>query len=193
MTQTPHPDQQYIDALLSNDSIVLDEMYKKYSGKIKNMIVQNSGTPTDAADIFQEALLAIYQKAKQHSFVLTCPLDAYLYLICKNRWINELKKRSNSKVTFTDTEGYNLGEDTFNDAAITMNGLERKKLLEQKLKELGEGCRNVLQLSWSGKTMEEVAQALNNTYGYIRKKKSECMAKLIALVKQSPQYTQLQW
>jgi RNA polymerase sigma factor (sigma-70 family) len=192
MTQTPHPDQQYIDALLSNDSIVLDEMYKKYSGKIKNMIVQNNGTATDAADIFQEALLAIYQKAKQNSFVLTCPLDAYLYLICKNRWINELKKRS-SKVTFSDTEGYNLGEDSFKDAEVTMNGQERKKLLEMKFKELGEGCRKVLQLSWSGKTMEEVAQALNNTYGYIRKKKSECMAKLIALVKQSPQYTQLQW
>ena len=193
MNSTAHDDQQYIDALLSNDSAVLNEMYKKYTDKIKNMVVKNSGTETDAADIFQEALLSIYQRAKNKSFTLTCPLEAYLYLICKNRWINELNKRANKKVTFTDTEGYNPGEDSFKDAELILKDHDRRKLLDTKFKELGEGCRQLLQLSWSGKSMDEVAKTLSNTYGYIRKKKSECMAKLISLVKQSPQFAYLQW
>jgi RNA polymerase sigma factor (sigma-70 family) len=189
---TTHPDQQYIDALLRNDRKLLEEMYAKYADKIKNMVLQNNGTESDAADIFQEAIVAIYQKAKKSNFVLTCPLEAYLYLICKNRWINELKRKTN-KVTFTDTEGYNYGEDVFKNTEVIISQHERKKLLDEKFKELGERCRQLLELSWSGISMEEVAKALNNTYGYVRKKKSECVAKLVALVKTSPQFANLQW
>jgi RNA polymerase sigma factor (sigma-70 family) len=190
---TTHPDQQYIDALLNNDTTLLKELYDKYAGKIRGMVLKNNGSDADAADILQEALLAIYQRAKKQNFVLTCPLDAYLYLICKNRWINELNKKGVRKVTFTDTEGFNYNEDIFQNAEITQNQYERRSLLVQKLKELGEGCRQLLELSWSGLPMEEVAKKLQNTYGYVRKKKSECMAKLVTLVKASPQFGNLQW
>ncbi len=189
----PHPDQQYIEALLMNDSTLLKELYDKYSGKIRVLILKNNGTESDAADIFQEALLAIYQRAKKEPFVLSCPLEAYLYLICKNRWINELNKRGVRKVTFTDIEGFNYNEDVFKNTEIIQNQYERRNLLVQKFKELGEGCRQLLELSWAGLPMEEVAKQLQNTYGYIRKKKSECMAKLIALVKTSPRFPNLQW
>ena len=63
----------------------------------------------------------------------------------------------------------------------------------EKLAELGDSCRQLLQLSWSGKPMDEVAMMLEVSYGYVRKKKSECMAKLISLVKRSSQYNALKW
>jgi RNA polymerase sigma factor (sigma-70 family) len=188
-----HPDQQYIDALVNNDTTLLRGLYDRCASKIKAMVLKNNGSETDAADIFQDALLAIYQKAKASNFILTCPIEAYLYLICKNRWINELNRRGSTRVTFTDTEGFNHGEDTFKSAEQLQNLFERKRLLLQKMKELGDGCRKVLELSWSGLGMEEVAKQLNNSYGYVRKKKSECMAKLINLVKASPAFAQLKW
>lgn len=188
-----HKDQQYIEALLNNNTLLLKELYEKYSGKIRAMVVKNSGTTTDAADIFQDALLDIYQRAKHKGFVLTCPLDAYLYLVCKNKWINKLNKKGNSTVTFTDTEGYNYTEDVFTSAAISQNQHERTILVAQKFKELGEGCRELLELSWTGISMMEVAEKLQNSYSYIKKKKSECMGKLIALVKKSPEFSNLQW
>ena len=190
---TAHHDQQYIQALLDNDSLLLKELYDKYSGKIKNMVLKNNGTESDAADIFQDALLDIYQRAKNKGFVLTCPLDAYLYLICKNKWINKLNKKANSGVTFLDTEGYNHTEDVFKNTAILQNQHERGILLSQKFKELGEGCRELLELSWTGISMMQVAEKLQNSYSYIKKKKSECMGKLIALVKKSPEFSNLQW
>ena len=42
-------------------------------------------------------------------------------------------------------------------------------------------------------TMDEVAKQLNVTYAYARKKKSECVARLITLVKQSPRFNSLKW
>lgn len=189
----PHTDQQYIDALLNNEVHLLNELYVKYSGKIKSMILKNNGTEDDAADIFQESLIDIYNKAKNSSFILTCPLDAFLYMVCKNKWLNELRKRKNSRVTFTDTEQYNISDDSFKEASLLFNQTERGNLLLSKLSEMGDACKKLLELSWSGKPMEEVAALLNNSYGYVRKKKSECMAKLISMIKQSPQFSALQW
>jgi RNA polymerase sigma factor (sigma-70 family) len=188
-----HQDQQYIDALLENDTSLINELYHKYASKIKAMVLKNNGTEADAADIFQEALVSLYQRAKREPFVLTCPLDAYLYLICKNKWINELNKKANKGVTFIDTEGFQIKDDIFKEVEIVHIQFERRNLLIQKLKDLGDSCRAVLELSWSGLGMEEVASKLGNTYGYVRKKKSECMTKLIALVKTSPQFETLQW
>jgi len=189
-----HPDQKYIRALLENDATVLEELYSKFSGKIKWMIIQNNGTETDAADIFQDALLSIYNKAKTNDFTLTCPLEAFLYLICKNKWLNVLNKRKTQKVTITDTQGFNyIGEDNFKLAEDCVLQQERNNLLTQKLGEMGDSCRNILRLSWSGVSMQEVADQLNVTYAYARKKKSECMARLIALVKQSPEFNSLKW
>lgn len=189
-----HPDQKYINALLTNDAPVLKELYQNLSGKIKWMILQNNGTATDAADIFQEALLAIYDKAKNQNFKLTCPLEAIIYLICKNKWINELNKRKVHKATFNDIEAYNnIGEDSFKISEECLIYQARKNLLQEKLSELGENCRNLLQLNWDGKTMEEVATILKVSYGYARKKKSICMLKLITLIKESAQFKFLKW
>lgn len=189
-----HPDQKYINALLENDAVILEELYQKFSGKIKWMIIRNNGDETDAADIFQDALLSIYNKAKTGDFILSCPLGAFLYLICKNKWLNTLNKRKTQKVTITDTEGFNhIGEDNFKLAEDCVLQQERNNLLTEKLGEMGDSCKNILRLSWSGISMEEVAKQLHVTYAYARKKKSECMARLIALVKQSPRFNSLKW
>lgn len=189
-----HSDQKYINALLNNDAVLLEELYQKFSAKIKSMVLQNNGTETDAADIFQDALLSIYQKAKTKNFLLTCPLEAFLYLICKNKWMNELSKRKSHKVKFTDTETYeNIGYDRFKQIEECELQQARKDLLTEKLNKLSKSSQEILRLSWSGKSMEEVARIRNISYGYARKKKSEAMAKLTKLVKQSPEFSTLKW
>jgi RNA polymerase sigma factor (sigma-70 family) len=189
-----HADQKYIYGLLINDMVLTNELYAKFSGKIKAMVLQNNGNETDAADVFQEALLSIYKSAKNKNFTLTCPLDAFLYMVCKNKWLNELSKRNSQKIKFTETENFeNIGYDSFKQTEEDNLRKQRKDLLMEKLAKLGEGAQQLLLLSWSGKSMEEVAEILHVSYGYARKKKSEAMAKLIKLVKQSPEFNNLKW
>jgi len=83
---------EYIVALVNNDVSLLEELYSKYS-PIKRMVIKNNGSEADAEDIFQDVLLSIYNKAKNENFVLAYPLDAFIYLIAKNKWINELNKK----------------------------------------------------------------------------------------------------
>lgn len=189
-----HSDQKYINALLNNNVALLEELYEKFSGKIKRMVLQNNGSENDAADIFQDALLSIYHKASTQNFTLTCPFEAFLYLVCRNKWLNELTKRKSRKVTINDPSGYNeIGEDSFAMAEECVLKHARMSLLIRKLKELSAGCQQLLRLSWSEKSMDEVASQLDMSYGYARKKKSECMSKLIQLVKKSSQFNSLKW
>jgi RNA polymerase sigma factor (sigma-70 family) len=193
MNMQAHPDHKYIIALLENDSILIEEIYKRYAIRIRHMVIKNSGTETEATDLFQEALVELYRKATQQQFVLTCPFDAFIYLVCRNRWINELHKRKGHAVTITGDEGFDLNEDVFENYETLLVKEKRKNLVEEKMAELGEGCRNLLSLAWSGKPLQEVAAILNFSYAYVRKKKTECMSKLISLVKEAPGFNALKW
>lgn len=187
--QAVHPDQKYIIALLNHDRVLLDELYTRFSPKIRSFVLQNQGTLADAADLFQEALAGIYRKAKS-GFQLTCPLEAFLYMICRNRWLNHLNRKKYSNVTFSEEERYSnlVSEDSFAVAESILLSQNRKALMKQKMEELGAGCRDLLEENWGGKKLEELAMVMKTTYSYIRKKKSECMHKLITLIKQSPDY-----
>ncbi|HRH48474.1 MAG TPA: sigma-70 family RNA polymerase sigma factor [Panacibacter sp.] len=189
----PHPDTKYIEALVNNNTELLSEIYTRFAGKIKLLVLQNAGSETDADDIMQDALVAIYHKAVTGNFMLTCPFEAFLYTICKNLWLMQLRKKSRQPVTNSGDAQYETGTDVFKEAEAVINNNKRRLLLEKKFEQLGEGCRKVLELAWSGKPLDEVAALLNNTYAYIRKKKSECMGKLSALIKQSPEYKTLLW
>src|SRR5690606_3743689 len=88
-----HPDQRYIAALLANDAKVIGEIYERFANGVKAFVINNSGTIEDAKDIFQEGLIAICHQARKPGFELTCPFWAYLHLVCRGKWLNELKKR----------------------------------------------------------------------------------------------------
>jgi len=188
-----HPDHKYIEALQNNDSLLIEEIYRRYADRIKYLVLKNNGTETDAADLFQDVLIELHRKATQKQFTLTCPFDAFLYLVCRNRWINELHKRKGKSVTIKGDEGFNLNEDVFENHERLLVQEKRRTLIEEKLAELGEGCRNLLTLAWSGKPLLEVAETLNFSYAYVRKKKTECMSKLISLVKEAPGFSALKW
>ncbi|HNL66317.1 MAG TPA: sigma-70 family RNA polymerase sigma factor [Ferruginibacter sp.] len=189
----PHPDHKYIEALAKNDSVLIEEIYRRYSAGIRRMVLKNSGSESDAADLFQEVLVELHRKAISQQFVLTCPFEAFLHLVCRNRWINELHKRKGITVTIDDDRGLDLSGDAATNYELLCKQENRRTLVQEKLAGLGDGCRDLLSLSWSGKPMQEVARLLNFSYAYVRKKKTECMAKLINLVKNDPGYDALKW
>jgi RNA polymerase sigma factor (sigma-70 family) len=182
MAKEVHDDQRYLTALLTNDVVLINEIYKKCASKVKSFIIFNNGTAADAADIFQEALVDIYNQAKYKNLQLSCPFEPYLLLICKRKWLNELKKRAASPVTKLDDSLLHIGEDTFAEAEKLELQKERAKLFLAAFGQLGERCQEIIRCSLKGDAQEKVAEALGVTYGYLRKKKSECMASLVKLI-----------
>ncbi|MFA6278257.1 MAG: sigma-70 family RNA polymerase sigma factor [Pedobacter sp.] len=182
MAKAVHPDQRYLTALITNDTGIVNEIYKKCAGKVKSFIVFNNGTTSDAEDIFQEALVDIYNQAKYKNLQLTCPFEPFLLLVCKRKWLNELKKRAILPVTKSEDDLLHIGEDTFEQAELLEQQQEQAVLFLKAFEKLGERCKEIIKWSMQGDAQEKVAEALGVTYGYLRKKKSECMASLIKMV-----------
>lgn len=180
-----HEDHRYIEALLHNDQKVVQEIYARFAGKIKRHVLSNSGSENDAADIMQEALIDIYQQAKHKGFQLSCPFEPFLLLVCKRKWLNELKKKSVLQVTNIDDTLLTVGEDVFAEAELLEKQAEEAKHFALMFEKLGERCKEIIQESLNTNSQEKVAEKLGVTYGYLRKKKSECMAGLIKLINKS--------
>lgn len=183
----------YIDALMQNDERVLKQLYNEVFPSVTRYVLENKGTGADARDIFQEALLAVFQKAKTGQLNINSGFEGYLFGVCRNLWLMQLRKKQRQAVTNMDDRQQERGTDSFREAEETAERYARQRLVEEQFAALGEGCRKLLKLSWKGIPLEEVARLLNNTYAYIRKKKSECMAKLAVLVKSTEEYRYLKW
>ena len=185
-----HHDQVYIDGLLNNNSSIVESIYKKFVPKVTYYIKMNSGSSDEAQDVIQEVLITIYNQAKTKGLELTCPFDAYFFLLCKRKWLNELKKSYNKEVTIKD-ENVSIDKDVEKLAIETEEQDEKQSLFDEMFQKLGEKCQEVLKLSFVTKTMEEVASKMNVTYAYVRKKKSICTGQLTELIQQSNRYQSL--
>ncbi|GAB1463254.1 RNA polymerase sigma factor [Pedobacter sp.] len=182
MAKKVHEDQRYVTALLNNEVALVNEIYKKCAGKVKSFVLFNNGNADDAADIFQDALVDIYNQAKYKDLELTCPFEPFLLLVCKRKWLNELKKRAISPVTKSEDSLLHIGEDTFEQAEMMAQQQEQTALFLKAFEKLGERCKEIIKWSMQGEAQEKVAETLGVTYGYLRKKKSECMASLVKLI-----------
>lgn len=187
-----HPDQMYIDGLAQNNSSIIQSIYKKFVPKVSHYIRNNSGDDYQAQDVVQEVLITIYNQAKTKGLQLSCPFDAYFFLLCKRRWLNEIKKSSSKEVTLHD-ENVSIDESVQEMTFQTEVFDEKQSLFDEMFQKLGEKCQEVLKLSFVTKTMEEVAAKLNVTYAYVRKKKSLCTGQLTEMIQQSIRYKSLKY
>ena len=184
-----HSDQKYVQALLDNDNLLLAEIYSQNSARVAAWIRQNSGNSDDAADMMQEALIAISKQARRPTgLVLTCPFSSYLLMVVRGKWLNELKRRKRASVTISEADGLEDKVVAMHLASETLESDARQNLFKTFFAKLPDGCQKLIQLSWTGISMQEVAESLNVSYAYARKRKSECIAKLMESIQGSEEF-----
>lgn len=170
----PHEDQRYIQALLNNDTRLIQEIYRHNSKQVNRWICKNGGSSDDAKDIFQEALIALYTKAAQGDLRLKAPLGALLLRICKNKWIDRLRKKNRSPEVRME-EGVRYKDESLQHLAEETETTHLKEqILEQTFQQLSDLCRQVLKLLSEGMKPSEVALQvdMSNANTVYRRKKA---------------------
>ncbi|TYB78464.1 RNA polymerase sigma factor [Bizionia myxarmorum] len=185
-----HEDQKYIEGLIQNNAFVIQSIYDKFAPKVINYIKMNSGDETQAKDVIQETIITIYNQATEKKLQLTCPFDAYFFLLCKRKWLNQLKKTGNKEVTINE-EVLSKDDDVQELAFETTLFEEQHELFTEMFEKLGQACKDLLKATFKINTMEEVAESLGISYAYARKKKSLCIGSLTKMVQKSPRYNNL--
>ncbi|WP_027879496.1 RNA polymerase sigma factor [Mesoflavibacter zeaxanthinifaciens] len=187
-----HEDQKYIDGLVNNNSFIIQAIYDKFVPKVINYVKQNSGDEEYAQDVVQDTIITIYNQAIQKNLQLTCPFDAYFFLLCKRKWLNTLKKINNKEVTINE-EVLSKDDDAAQFVFETSIFENKQNLFNQMFDQLGKACKDLLNATFKIKSMEEVAASLNVSYAYARKKKSLCIGQLTKMVQESPTFNQLNY
>lgn len=167
---------------------MLREVYSRHFPEVKSYIVKNSGTETDAKDIFQDALVLTYQKLKSGSLSLECSLATYIFAVSRNMWMNSLRKRR-KKITIDQRPeiSANLEKSIFTEIELQ----ERKAIYQKYFLKLGSSCQELLHYFFLGKKMEEIASLMSYSAAYTRKKKFECKQKLLEMIEEDPTFKEL--
>ncbi|MEP7231743.1 MAG: sigma-70 family RNA polymerase sigma factor [Ginsengibacter sp.] len=154
-------EKQLLEALVSNDRIAIEKIYRENFPTIQAFILKNNGYADDAKDIFQEAMIVLFQKAKLDSFVLTCQVKTFLYSVSRRLWLKKLQ-RENKYNDVTD----NLKETVSVDDEIEAHEKQNAEmhLMEKALSKIGEPCKGILEAFYiEKKTMPEIAEAFDYT------------------------------
>ena len=167
-------DQEILDRIKKGDESALDFLYKKNYRMMVNMIIKNNGTEEEAKDIYQEALLAFWQKAASGKLEMTSKISTFIYSICQNLWRKELDRKSRLR-----------NEEKDGIVTDSQDVEERAKLLNMCLNELGETCKKILfYFYYDDLSMDDIAEKMGFANADTAKtKKYKCKKELDKLIK----------
>lgn len=152
-----HEDHRYIEALRNGDNQLLELLYQKHAPMVSRWVKQNSGSAADARDVFQEAILALYNKACDSSYVLNCAIGGLLFQICKNKWIDQIRKRGNDqKVRIAELARYDNEMATTSQIEAIEEEEIRQGKLEKAFSHLSELCQQLLKYYSEGLKAESI-------------------------------------
>lgn len=81
-------------ALLADRAHALTRLYRQGFPPVRRYIGRHGGTEQDAQDIFQDALVVLYEQATGGTLTLTASASTYLGSISRNLWQQELRRRA---------------------------------------------------------------------------------------------------
>jgi len=173
-----HSDHRYIEALRRNDERSIREIYKQHSAQTMRWVVARGGSSDDAQDIFQEALVAIFQKAQNVDFVLSCPLGALLHVICSRKWVDRIRQKSRDAGVRKE-EGIRYESEVEGDVLVEAEEILAEQVKQSRLREaflqISELCQRLLTLLSNGTKPLEAAQILQmNSVDTLYRRKNAC-------------------
>ena len=133
----PPSEEDLVSALRKGDNQALKFVYKTYWPMISRFVRENSGGEEDAEELYQEGIIALYEKFKSPDFILSCSIKTYIYSICRNKWLNVLKGRR----VIVDLEEYlEAGDLPEEDLAVLPEDVEMMRVISS----MGDPCHSLL-------------------------------------------------
>ncbi len=170
-------EQDLLLGLAQNDKRAVETIYKQNYNMVQTLIISNSGSSDDAKDIFQEAMIVLFEKVKSGSFELNCQLKTYVYSVCRRLW---LKRLTQLQKFLPEVENVEETVPVEEDIEVHEQRNADFQLMEKAMQHLGEPCKGLLEAYYlQKKTMVEIA----GNFGYTnadnaKNQKYKCLMRL---------------
>lgn len=170
-------DEQLLAGLAKNEKQAIETLYKEHFGMVQAFILNNNGSSDDARDIFQEAMIILYEKAISGSFELTAQIKTYLYSVSRRLWLKRLQQMQRFGAPVENLAETIQVEDELeahekrNEAYMTM---------EKALSHIGEPCKSLLEAYYlQKKNMQEISTQFGYTNAdNAKNQKYKCLTRL---------------
>ena len=170
-------ERELLKALANNDRKATEKIYQEHYGLIQRLIINNNGSADDARDIFQEAMIVLYENARNPSFELTCQVKTYLFSVSRRLWLKRLQQIKHAGAELpslvetvpveTDIEAHEQRNIDF-------------QVMEKAMISIGEPCKSLLEAYYlEKKSMTDIA----GSFGYTnadnaKNQKYKCLMRL---------------
>lgn len=140
-------------------------------------VLNNNGSYDEAKDIFQEAMITLYEKAKTDSFVLTCQIKTYVYSVSRRLWLKRLQQIGKMSQGIENYEETVIVDDDLESQARKN---EEFSIMDRALNSLGEPCKTLLEAYYIQKRgMAEIAALFGYTNAdNAKNQKYKCLMRL---------------
>lgn len=144
---------------------------------IQAFILNNNGNSDEAGDIFQEAMIVLYEKSVSDGFELNCLLKTYIYSVCRRLWLKrlqQLQRYGNLVENVEDTVPVEEDIEQHEKYSSDLN------LMEAAMNKIGEPCKSLLDAYYmQKKNMQEIAEEFGYTNADNAKtQKYKCLLRL---------------
>lgn len=171
-------DNFVINGLLCGKSEAFERLYSDHFPMVSKMIIQNTGTLEEAQDIFQEAVMVLYDKIQCGGLSLTSQLRTYIYAICRRLWLKQLKERG--KMVLDQSALEEDIPDIPSDLEMHEQLDLRFSKMKRALEALGDPCKGIIRDFYiNGMNMQDIG----DKYGYTnsdsaKNQKYKCLQRL---------------
>ncbi|MFN6945990.1 MAG: RNA polymerase sigma factor [Cytophagaceae bacterium] len=142
MIKSDLSEDEIIKGIKEGDLSLLKVVYKAHFPMTLQFILTNNGSEQDAKDVYQEAIINLYEKLKDTDFILSCKIKTYIYSVCRRQWLKKLMERSRYSGKVEDIEEFISVEKDDGSARETE---ERFNIMFKSLSRLGEPCKTILE------------------------------------------------
>lgn len=181
-------DQEILEKIKSKSdpNQAISQLYSQHYGMLEHYIIQNSGSADDAADLIQEVMLVFVKLVSEEKYRGEASVKSFLYSICKNLWITELRKRKSTEARHDRYEGEK--DQLESDISTQISKNENLKFVMDLFDKLGEKCKQLLTLFYFEELpIKEITEKLEfSSEQVLRNKKYKCLQNLTDQVKSSP-------
>lgn len=160
-----YTDLEILEGFSTGDSQAIQEFYRLYHKIWVKWMVSRGGQEVDADDVFQDALMVLYEKSKSIEFCLSCKLSTYFFSISKRLWYRKLEKGQKTflKDDFFESDEHH-SETVQTDFDEHIKKEQTLNQLDIALQELGEPCKSLLLAFYiDNKSMQDLAKDFNYT------------------------------
>jgi RNA polymerase sigma factor (sigma-70 family) len=143
---------------------------------VMTLVRMHGGTRTEARDLFQDALVIIHEKAQDQGFTFTGSLAGYLYGICRNLWLAELRVKGKTEKHIAALSA-NATSSNVETQPATSSDEPLLHLAERAFAALGEKCRELLTRFYlNNEALADIAQAFGYAgEGAAKTRKYKCL------------------